>query len=97
MSPSPHGLVGIRLAEKQIETLRQRIDTLQQDPGYAQDVECYEKLQGLMQKFGITSQDVVELLMLRGNLELAPNLTVSRFLRHIFSLIEGEARVERRA
>lgn len=69
MSPSPHGLVGIRLAEKQ---------------------------KGLMEKFGFTSQDVVELLMLRGDLERAPNLTVSR-LRHIFSLIEGEARVERGA
>jgi ABC-type Na+ transport system ATPase subunit NatA len=86
---APHRLIAIRQARLRISELEKEISLLEEEAGCQKDIAFLAELNQLMEKSKLNADQVVELLMLRGNLDqrLFSSETVYQ-MRHIFSIAE---------
>lgn len=89
---APNRLEAIRLAQQRISELEQEISVLQQKEDVTSATEFPQKLSKLMKKHKLSTQEVIALLLVRGNLDqrYAVFETVIG-LRYILALKELEA------
>jgi lipase chaperone LimK len=86
---SPHRLVAIQQARQRISDLEKEISALEEGEEYQRDVNFLQELTRLMEKSKLDTDEVVELLMLRGNLDERwfSSETVYQ-MRHLFGIAE---------
>ncbi|MEX5688891.1 hypothetical protein [Pseudomonas silesiensis] len=86
---APHRSDAIRLAQQRISELENEINKLQKEAGLERDQQFLEDLTKLMQAYQADADEVVELLMLRGDIDQKSFTCETIYqLRHIFSIAE---------
>ncbi|WP_339526472.1 hypothetical protein [Pseudomonas sp. EL_65y_Pfl2_R96] len=86
---APHRSDAIRLAQQRISELENEINRLQKEAWLERDQQFLEDLGKLMQTYQVNADEVVELLMLRGDIDQKSFACESIYhLRHIFSIAE---------
>lgn len=85
-------LEAIRLAQQRISELEQEISVLQKGEGATPESGFSEQLAKLMKRYGVRAEEVIALLMVRGNLDQrALSLTTVLKLHYILGLLDVEA------
>lgn len=85
-------LEAIRLAQQRIDELEQEISGLQKDGDTPREHNFSEKLAKLMKKFKLSSEEVIALLLVRGDLDRKLFSCETTYkLKHILGLKDIEA------
>jgi hypothetical protein len=66
---APHRLLAIQQAKQRISELEQEISVLRQDEDTQRELDFSEKLTKLMKKFSVSPEEVISLLVIRGDLD----------------------------
>jgi hypothetical protein len=66
---APHRLLAIQQAKQRIIELEQEISVLRQDVDIQRELDFSEKLTTLMKKFSVSSEEVISLLVIRGDVD----------------------------
>ena len=89
---APNRLEAIRLAQQRISELEQEISILSKGESTTPDSDFSEKLAKLMKKYKLSSEEVIALLLVRGDLDQrALSLETVLKLRYILGLKDVEA------
>ncbi|MFP3677180.1 hypothetical protein SB725_08615 [Pseudomonas sp. SIMBA_041] len=89
---APNRFEAIRLAQQRISELEQEISVLQKGESTTPDFDFSEKLSKLMKKYKLSSEEVIALLLVRGDLDQrALSLETVLKLRYILGLNDVEA------
>ncbi|MBF8789674.1 hypothetical protein [Pseudomonas asiatica] len=85
-------LEAIRLAQQRISELEQEISVLQKGEGATSESSFSEQLAKLMKRYRVSAEEVIALLMVRGDLDQrALSLTTVLKLHYILGLLDVEA------
>lgn len=86
---APHRSDAIRAAKQRIVELEDEIGRLQKEAEVERAQQFLQDLANLMQHYQVEADEVVELLMLRGDIDQKPFMGETIYqLRHIFSIAE---------